>query len=498
MPKLHALLSLPVDGDLEVDRSQSPAPRPLEHGSIIDADSIEVRYPWRAASFYRHGWHSFSVARWQPLPAPVTVVGSESLRIGGDDPVHGLSHRHGSSAVAAVERCEDNGRVLLVGAVGLGGRVEWTDTSLAGAVEEPPGRWYVAYGHEQDVFGEYTQLLGRRFGKRPSPVPRTWMSWYSLFDEIDEACLSDILGGLAGLPFDCFIIDDGWERAIGDWQPSERFSSGMAGFAARIRATGMRPGLWLAPFLAPEHGPVVHAHPDWFVRDATGSLVRAGEGWGGDYFGLDLTHPDAIAYLTELIERIVGWGFSLLKLDFLFAGAIPGLRHREQGRESAYRAGIQAIRDAAGDDTFLLGCGAPIIPSLGIFDAIRIGPDAAPYWENPLARQLAVQTEPSARQAIATSLHRLWLAPIIGLDPDVVYFRSRRQLLTPRQQGLLQDVARICDCRSSSDPPAWLDPGERAALTRFLTERSSVDRLGRYRFRIDGREVNFLPLIGGG
>jgi alpha-galactosidase len=75
------------------------------------------------------------------------------------------------------------------------------------------------------------------------------------------------------------------------------------------------------------------------------------------------------------------------------------------------------------------------------------------------------------------ALHRLWLQPLIGVDPDVVYFRSRRQMLSSGQQRHLQDLARTCGCRSTSDPPAWLDPDERAALQRFLDEQSNVARL---------------------
>jgi alpha-galactosidase len=202
-----------------------------------------------------------------------------------------------------------------------------------------------------------------------------------------------------------------------------------------------------------------------------------------------------LAYLAELIGQIVEWGYGFLKLDFLFAGAIPGRRHELLAREAAYRRGIEAIRDAAGDETYLLGCGAPIVPSLGVFDAIRVGPDVAPYWENTLAHHLNVHTEPSTREAIATSIHRLWLQPLIGLDPDVVYFRSRQQMLSAAQQRLLQDLARICRCLATSDPPGWLDPDERAKLDRFLHETSMVERVARYRFRIDGREVDFSPVL---
>jgi alpha-galactosidase len=471
-------------------RIAPPGPGELR---LVEARTVAVKYPGRAERFYRHGWHSFSSARWLELSQPVAIVPVEGLRIGGDDPVHALSDRHGGSAVGAVEGAADD-RVLLLGALDLGARVEWDGGALRGAFEDAPSQWLVAYGAEDEVFVRYGELLGRRFGARKRPTPRTWSSWYSFFADIDERRLEGVLDGLTGLAFDCFTIDDGWQRAIGDWQPNSRFASGMDRLAARIRRSGLVPGAWLAPFLAQPAAPVLREHPEWFVHDDDGRLVRAGRNWGHDYFGLDLTHPDALAFVAETIQTVVGWGFGFLKLDFLFAGAIPGRRHGTVGREEAFRRGVDVVREAAGEDVYLLACGAPIVPSVGVFDSIRVGPDVAPWWENPLAHHLQALTEPGTRNAIATSVHRLWLQPLIDIDPDVVYFRARYQMLDRDQQRYLQELARVCGVRTTSDPPEWLDPGERAALARFLDERSTVRRLGRYRFSVDGREVDFTAI----
>jgi hypothetical protein len=43
---------------------------------------------------------------------------------------------------------------------------------------------------------------------------------------------------------------------------------------------------------------------------------------------------------------------------------------------------MAVIRDAAGSDAYLLGCGAPIIPSVGHVDAMRVSNDIAPHWEH--------------------------------------------------------------------------------------------------------------------
>jgi alpha-galactosidase len=491
---MHAAFRVCPCGTPSVVTSRgTSAPRRIAGGWIASAGAVAIAYPHRAERFYRHGWHSFSSARWLSVAEPVATVPIEDLRLSADDPVYAMRDRHGGSAVGAVESAA-NGQVLLLGALDLGARVEWDGGALTGAFEGPPGEWFIAYGTEDDVFAHYGALLARRLGVRRPTIPRTWTSWYSFYADIDEERLRDVVDGLAGLPFDCLLVDDGWQRSIGDWLPNERFPSGMDGLATRVRRAGLVPGLWLAPFLAQRTAPVFQEHPDWFLHDDHGRPARAGRNWGDDYFGLDLTHPDALAFVADTVRTAVGWGYGLLKLDFLFSGAIPGRRREDVGREEAYRRGVEVAREAAGDDVLLIACGAPIVPSLGVFDSIRIGPDVAPWWENPLSHHLHALAEPGTRNAIATSVHRLWLQPLVNTDPDVVYFRARYQMLLREQQRYLQDLAHVCGVRSTSDPPAWLDPIERAALERFLTQQLTVRRLGRYRFSVDGREVDFTPI----
>jgi alpha-galactosidase len=113
---------------------------------------------------------------------------------------------------------------------------------------------------------------------------------------------------------------------------------------------------------------VAREHPDWLTGDA-------GFNWGQDMRGLDLTHPDVRAYLTETVRALVGLGIDYLKLDFLYAGAVPGRRSADATPVAAYRSGLELIREAAGPEVYLLGCGAPILPSVGLVDAMRVSPD---------------------------------------------------------------------------------------------------------------------------
>jgi alpha-galactosidase len=416
-------------------------------------------------------------------------------RTQAEDPVYATSPLHGGSALGALEGGE--GQVLLLGALGVGARVEAGEGTLRGFYEQGGGTWFAGFGGERVVFSRYAEMLAARLGRRGTGTPpRVWCSWYSFYQQIAEETLTEVLEGLSGLPFDVFQVDDGWQADVGDWEANGRFPSGMEALARRIEAAGFTPGLWLAPLLVRPTSRLYREHPDWLLRDPEGGLLQAGFNWGDFTYALDATHPDVAGWLADLIRRVRGWGYRYLKLDFIYAGALPGARRVPLPREEAYRRALAMVRDAA-PDAYLLACGAPIVASVGIADGLRISPDCAPFWQNEArARDRHDVSGPATKNALWTSLHRLWLRPLVHTDPDVVYFRSQGIQLTPEQRGWLQDLALITGFRGTSDPPGWLDASERAALAAFLEARPAVGQLDRYRFTVGDRVVDFAPVAG--
>ncbi len=85
---------------------------------------------------------------------------------------------------------------------------------------------------------------------------------------------------LGDLPFDVLQVDDGWQVAIGDWEANNKFPSGMAALADKIKSTGRKAGLWLAPFIAVKSSKLFREHASWFLRDQKGKFVSAGFNWG--------------------------------------------------------------------------------------------------------------------------------------------------------------------------------------------------------------------------
>jgi len=206
--------------------------------------------------------------------------------------------------------------------------------------------------------------------------------------------------------------------------------------------------LWLAPFILQARAKLAGSHPDWLLRNRLGLPVRAGFVWNNFNKALDLSHPAVLDWVGELLRTAVqDWGFSFLKLDFLYAGALRGrLRDRTLTRAQALRRGLERLREAAGPQVTLLGCGVPLGSAIGIFDVMRVGADVAPTWEPRfIFPQLLFSPEPnmpSARNAIQNTLtraftHRRWWIN----DPDCLLLRPDSGLTLAEVQSLGSAIA---------------------------------------------------------
>jgi alpha-galactosidase len=364
----------------------------------------------RRALVYEHGWQSWSpttayrldarpfrpvsdlrrIGNYRPeRTAPDDVFWGEGLLAvdpGTGDGVHVFAAPSASGPIPSI-RAEVVGDTVLVGSDG-----EVTSTVADGAVdlETALARW-------ADGFAAAAGVGSLR------PPPTAWCSWYHYFERVTQDDIEENLRAIDDLRLDIDVvqIDDGYQAEIGDWLLlSDRFAS-LEDIVGRIRGAGRRAGIWVAPFLVGERSVLAREHPDWLVGDA-----EPGTGWGDQRLSsLDVTHPGAEAYLREVFGTFRDLGVDYFKIDFIYAGAVEGRRADDgvTGVE-AYRRGLGVIREAIGPDAYLLGCGAPILPSVGLVDAMRVGPDIAHHFE-PLDGDLS---QPSQRAAAQNTRWRAW------------------------------------------------------------------------------------------
>ena len=482
-------------GSVRIPANVSSAPTAVPGGHIVPAGPVALLHPFGETEFYRHGWNSWSPSGWATTDGEtIGIKDSPNRLLTADDAVNETPHLHSGSAVGAV--VGEDGNVLLLGALGLGTpRVGADGNVLWGRAEADTAEWFVAYGPELEVFARYADAVAERLGRRSLRAGAVWSSWYSFFEAIDEELVARTVRDLAGYPFDVFQLDDGWEPIVGDWTANAKFPSGMAATARTIAETGFRPGLWLAPMIALPDSDIARTRPDLLVQDDDGRPLVSGYNWGSHYYALDTTQDEVKDHLRDVFERVTGWGFRYLKLDFMYAGAITGNRSRDVHRETAYRDAVQHIRSVVGDDVYLLGCGVPMIPSVGVFDGARVGPDVGAFWDN--AERVGDPSGVGARNSLVSSVNRAWMKRLYEVDPDAVYFRSARNLLSDGERQALRDTAAVLEFRSTSDPLAWLTPAERDELRDYMEETALIEQTGRYAFRISGRDVDFAPIVTG-
>ena len=290
------------------------------------------------------------------------------------------------------------------------------------------------------LLNHYAEQVAQAMGARPSGETMTgWCSWYHYYG---HETFADILGNarsLAASPLrgklKVIQIDDGWNRSTpahprnwGDWFPGAKFPQGMRAVADELHALGYQAGLWLAPFSVDAGTQLAQEHPEWILRSrnaSTGKLEPAGP---GNVFGLDLTHPEVLGWLRTTFDRVFHeWGFDYVKIDFLIHSLFPGQRH-DSGKTSAeaFRQGLQVIRDCAGKDKFILACGSPFGPAIGLCDAMRIGFDVGGRWDAPMRLEEWPQGNCSIRAAAYPTLFRQWMHRRWWQnDPDCLIVRDR-------------------------------------------------------------------------
>lgn len=284
-------------------------------------------------------------------------------------------------------------------------------------------------------------------------------------------------------------IDDGWQRGEKINGPRKNFSgarsdgpypSGMASMASRLRTLGFVPGIWYMPFAGTHAGEYYADKQDFFAtRDGQPFEVH----WGGTCF--DLSRPEVLHHIRQTTHRICReWRYRYIKIDGLWTGMAGRINYINTGYQEdhlgearladpevshiqAYRAGLRAVRHAAGPDTFILGCNLAqnmrtLGASFGLVDAMRIGPDNGRSWDQ-------MCRGPFSGSNLYFLHGRVWYN-----DPDPIYVRPDVPLSAARALAswvALTGQLNASSCRYDELPPDRLD-----LLRRTLPSHSGRPR----------------------
>ena len=314
-----------------------------------------------------------------------------------------------------------------------------------------------------------------------------YTSWYNYYQNITEGIILRDLEALDNR-FNVFQIDDGYEQYVGDWLDvnQTKFPNGLKDIVKKIKAKGLKAGIWLAPFAAETKSKLFKEHQDWLVKDKKGHPVKCGGNWSG-FYALDIYNKEARNYIKKCLEHYMDLGFDFFKLDFLYASALVPVKGKSrcQVQSEAYHFLREVLKGK-----LILGCGANIMNSYGNFDYLRIGPDVSLKFDDAAFMRMFHRERISTKVTLQNTIYRhLFNQHLFGNDPDVFLLRDENIELSKKQRYALTIInALFGSVLMTSDNIATYNDYQKSVLDKALdlfknAKVISASRSGRHNIR---------------
>ncbi|MBO4748157.1 MAG: alpha-galactosidase [Clostridiales bacterium] len=320
-------------------------------------------------------------------------------------------------------------------------------------------------GTEDEVFDQYFEKLGIT-STHAEPMTG-YTTWYRHQQDISEKVLvkdiQDISANAKRFPCQVFCIDEGYENAIGDWLTPKKqaFPHGIYPITKRILSTGLRAGIWIAPFICEKRSRIFKNHNDWLLRDSSGNLVKACSSWKNCYC-LDTANPAFRRHLKNVLMTMRDdWGVSVFKFDFLYAACM--LPSSSQTRAEKMFDAIHFLKDCVGDSV-TIACGVPLMAAAGVVDYCQVSCDLSAEWFPPLAP--ASREQNSTYRALLDMINHRQLSGrafeiftnVLPINNPLFFFSKDKRFLLGRAMGLSRGMILTSDDLTeydAEDTVAW-------------------------------------------
>jgi hypothetical protein len=323
-----------------------------------------------------------------------------------------------------------------------------------------------------DLLETYGKALAA-FARPRSPAPTGWNTWDYYAGAIT---MNDVRRELAALRdagmtnrLRHIVLDMGWEQAWGEWAPNRRFPASFREIAAEIADAGFSPGIWMSPLQCHMYAPLGRHRQDLLIRGDDGFPALVGQ-----HGMFDFTQDDALHIIRHWCGEMREAGFRFFKLDYLYPEyleAMGGYADRRYGKAGVVRRGLEAIRQAVGEDSHILNCGGPVEAALGIADSSRATIDIHTFWGHVKynAAQLACRLWQHGRLWTVDPDFAIVRCSQTSKDPYLNMLYKRRPLTAGQNHWLAGDEASLPELQ------AWLSLVFLSAGSVFLSD--SISRL---------------------
>lgn len=264
-----------------------------------------------------------------------------------------------------------------------------------------------------------------------------YCSWYNYYNNINEDIINRDIDSLDDR-FNLVQIDDGFQEFVGDWMniDKRKFPNGLKQIVDNIHAKGKKAGIWVAPFAAESESDIFKTHPEYFLR-RNGEFVKVGTNWSG-FYTFDLENRDALLYIKECLQYLMDLGFDFFKLDFLYIASLN--QYDGKTRAMVARNCYEFLRDVL-KDKLILGCGASLFSSIGLFDYMRIGTDVVLSLNEMLIVRLLGLHKVSTKMTLKNTIYRSMFNHHLFLnDPDVFILRNKTKTLNKKNKVAIAKI----------------------------------------------------------
>lgn len=298
-------------------------------------------------------------------------------------------------------------------------------------------------GSEKDVFNYYFKKLNL-----PKPEAKPIIGWSSHLktnNGINESSLKSSLEEYTSIEkkIDFFHINEGYQKFIGDWlEPNkEKFPNGIESISKKIKEKGLKPSIWIAPFICEKDSLIFKNHKEWLIKDEYNEPISYGNKWSG-FYALDIYNKDFINYLKKVFNTyLIDWNFDMIKVDYLYVACAKARDNKTRG-QIMYDA-IKLIRDLT-KDKVLLASRVPLGSAFGLVDYCRVGPDISLDWNDKFLKRFTNMERKSTKNNIISTIARRQLDGNVFLnDPHVFLLRNKNTKLSKKEKNILYEVNRI-------------------------------------------------------
>ncbi len=158
-------------------------------------------------------------------------------------------------------------------------------------------------------------------------MPVLFNSWSSMEINVNEEKILESAQKAADIGAELFVIDDGWQSALGDWRVDKvKFPNGLKPVVEKLKTLGVDLGLWVEVESFEVKSELYQNHPEWAMNFPGREPYRH---YRADVdrtsLLLNFARNDVAQYMLETLRSLVAQtGIKYLKLDMNYYFTDPG------------------------------------------------------------------------------------------------------------------------------------------------------------------------------